>query len=119
MKRVITAGLVLPLFFAIQVHSQDTDRKTDFAFSPEVIAQGQIFGGANVTIGTVMIGYGVVGIEGTRIGVESNFRKNSEFIIAPKIGYEFCPTFFVFRLTGITYFQNKETEFRILPEIGI
>src|SRR5262245_26707992 len=116
MKKIL---LFLPIFFVIKVYSQDTDRKTDFAFSPEVIAQGQIFGGANVTIVKVLIGYGVVVIEGTRIGLETNFRKNSEFMIAPKIGYEFCATVFVLRLTGITYFQNKETEFRILPEVGL
>jgi len=106
------------LLSAVEVFSQDTLRKTDFAFSPELIGQGQIFGGANLTIGRVVIEKVVVGMVGTRIGVETNFKSNSDFIIAPKIGYEVSPTFFVLRLSGLCYFQNGNNEFRLLPEVG-
>lgn len=108
------------LFLSILVSSQKINlKKYDYTFSPELIYQKDFFGGINLAIGNIVINKTMIGISGMRIGIESNFKTHSDFIIAPKIGYEIAATFITLRLTGINYFQNGETQLRILPEIGI
>ena len=112
-------SLIILIIFSISCYSQESKKKFDFAFSPEIISQKEIFGGANLLIGKVVIEKMVVGMSGTRIGFESNFKNNGDFIIAPKIGYETSGTILVMRLSAINYFQSNKSEFRILPEIGL
>ncbi|GAA4054853.1 hypothetical protein [Flavobacterium chungnamense] len=94
-------------------------KKYDFAFSPGIILQGNTFNELNLTIGKISTENWTVGIVGWRLGIESNFKYDREFIIAPKIGYDISMTYFTVRLSGINYFQNKNSEFRILPKIGV
>ncbi len=96
-----------------------TSKKYDYAFSPGIISQGNMFNELNLTIGKVSTENWTVGIVGWRLGLESNFKYDKEFIIAPKIGYDISMTYFTVRLSAINYFQNKKSEFRLLPEIGI
>lgn len=110
--------LFLILIFLQFGFSQEKNKKYDFAFSPGIISQKDMFGEANLLIGKVVIEKGIIGISGLRIGVESNFKSNTEFIIAPKIGYEISATIFSLRLSTLNYFQNNRSDFRVLPEIG-
>lgn len=110
--------LLLMLLSSIHVLGQQKKKK-DFAFSPDFIVQQQVMGGVNLFIGEFLESQMMIGMTGTRIGVESNFRSGEEFIIAPKIGYEISLVAVVARLTALNYFQNKHAEFRLLPEVGI
>jgi len=114
---------LISLQFLISLYSfsQETqlNKKYDFAFSPGIICQGNMFNELNLTIGKISTENCTVGIVGWRIGFESNFKNNSEFIIAPKIGYNISMTYFTIRLSAVNYFQDNKSEFRILPEIGI
>lgn len=94
-------------------------RKFDVAFAPGIICQGNMYNELNLTIGKVSAENWTVGIVGWRIGMESNFKNNNEFIIAPKVGYDISMTYFTIRLSAVNYFQNSKSEFRILPELGI
>jgi len=94
----------------------------DFAFSPGIIVQHETFLEFNVMLGEVTDINGkipIVGIEGFRLGVETNLRDGRNHTIAPKFGYEFSMTLFSLRLSAVNYFQNGNSEFRILPEIGL
>ena len=90
----------------------------DFAISPGVILQKDVYAELNVIVGKVINDPVMCGISGFRIGVESNLRSNSNFTIAPKIGYEVSLVFFSGRISAINYFQNGNSSFRITPEIG-
>lgn len=96
----------------------------DIVFSPGLIVQHETFLEFNVLIGDVIIESGnnkipIVGVQGFRIGVETNLRDGHNHTIAPKIGYEMAVTAFALRLSAVNYFQNRRSEFRILPELGI
>ena len=94
----------------------------EFAFSPGIIVQHETFLEFNVMLGEVTVENGkfpIIGIEGFRLGVETNLRDRQNHTIAPKLGYEFSMTLFSLRLSAVNYFQNGNSEFRILPEIGI
>lgn len=113
----------LSLLFLLSLYSfsqeKKSNKKYDFAFSPGIICQGNMFNELNVTVGKISTENWTVGIVGWRIGVESNFKYNNDFIIAPKVGYDISMTYFTVRLSAVNYFQNSKSEFRILPEIGI
>jgi len=51
--------------------------------------------------------------------LETNLRDGHNHTIAPKIGYEISATIFSLRLSAVNYFQNGNSEFRMLPELGI
>lgn len=113
----------LSLLFLLSIYSfsqeKQSNKKYDFAFAPGIICQGNMFNELNITVGKISTENWTVGIVGWRIGIESNFKYNSEFIIAPKVGYDISMTYFTVRLSAVNYFQNDKSEFRILPEIGI
>ncbi|WP_395062820.1 hypothetical protein [Flavobacterium sp.] len=113
----------LSLLFLLSLYSfsqeKQSNKKYDLAFSPGIICQGNMFNELNVTVGKISTENWTVGIVGWRIGIESNFKYNSEFIIAPKVGYDISMTYFTVRLSAVNYFQNNKSEFRILPEMGI
>lgn len=111
--------LLFVIIFSNMLLSQEKEKKYDFAFSPELISQKEIFGGANILIGKVVIEKMIIGMSGVRIGFETNFKNNQDFIIAPKIGFEVSGTILVLRLSTTNYFQNDKSEFRVLPEIGL
>lgn len=114
--------LFLSTLFSTSLFSQDTIqkfKKYDYAFSPGVIVQENVFNEFNIIIGTVSSQNWTVGIVGTRIGFESNFKYDKDFIIAPKVGYEISMILVSLRLSAANYFQNKESEFRIIPEMGL
>lgn len=100
-------------------------KETDLVFSPGIFIQKDFFADVNIIIGTVETDTGhpkappIIGVYGWRLGAESNFKGGEDYIIAPKIGYEMSITFFSLRLSALNYFQNKQSEFRILPELGL
>ncbi|MCZ8298385.1 MAG: hypothetical protein O9297_14335 [Flavobacterium sp.] len=107
------------IIFSASVYSQEKKKKYDFAFSPELISQKDLFGGANLLIGRVVNEKMIIGMSGVRIGVESNLKNNSDLIIAPKVGFETSGTILIMRFSAVNYFQNTKSEFRLLPEIGL
>ncbi len=114
------ASLTVLLFCCFFCYGQEKESKHfDFAFSPGVIVQRNVFLDANVIIGKTFFNLNpkvpYVGIHGIRIGLETDCNKT----FAPKIGYEFTPMIFTLRLSAANYFQNDNSEFRILPEIGL
>ncbi|WP_299098407.1 hypothetical protein [uncultured Winogradskyella sp.] len=122
-KSVTFFFLILSSFLCYSQEEKSlTESKTDFAFSPGLILQGNLFADVNVLIGKVTVDFKskvpIVGISGFRLGFESNFLTNENFTIAPKIGYEISPMFFTMRLSAVNYFQNGNSEFRVLPELG-
>jgi len=121
-----TLSLFFLVFSSILCFSQEkksqSEIKTDFAFSPGLILQGSLFADVNIIIGKVTVALDskipIVGIHGFRLGFESNFLDNENYTIAPKIGYEVSPMLYTLRLSAVNYFQNGNSEFRILPELG-
>ena len=111
--------LLFMIIFSTNIFSQEKKRKFDFAFSPELISQRDLFGGANLLIGKVINEKMIIGMSGVRIGVESNFKNKQDLIFAPKVGVEISGTIVVIRLSALNYFQNDKSEFRLLPEIGL
>jgi hypothetical protein len=107
------------IIFSASIFSQEKKEKYDFAFSPELISQKDVFGGANLLIGKVVNEKMIIGMSGVRIGVESNLKNNQDLIIAPKVGLEISGTIVVMRFSAVNYFQNGRSEFRLLPEIGL
>lgn len=113
--------LIFGLIFSTSLFSQDTIRKakTEYVFSPGVIVQGNLHNELNFMIGQKHDFMIVSSFTGIRIGVESNMKYDKDFIIAPKIGYEFSMLLVVFRINAINYFQNGNSNFFIYPEVGI
>ncbi|NRD24584.1 hypothetical protein HNV10_15120 [Winogradskyella litoriviva] len=106
-----------------ETKSSKESTKLEFIFSPGVLVQKEIFTEFNIILGEVSDifppkFFPVVGVQGYRIGLETNLKSNEDFIIAPKLGYEISITFFSMRLSALNYFQNNKSEFRILPELG-
>lgn len=99
--------------------AQDETAVKGFAFSPGVIVQREVFTEANLTYGDIENTKMLVGISGYRLGIESNLKSGKEFTIAPKFGYEIAMTLLTIRVSGIQYFQNGNSEFRLVPEAGI
>lgn len=114
--------LIVFVFFSITNAFGQNKKQTDFIFSPGIILQKGVFLEANLFIGEVItetsIKVPVVGVQGWRVGLESNLQSGDNFVIAPKIGYELSATVFVLRLSAVNYFQNGNSEFRVLPEVG-
>lgn len=113
--------LFFSILFSTSLFSQDTIRKakTEFVFSPGLVVQGNLHNEFNLMIGQKHDFMIMPSFTGIRIGVESNMKYDKDFIIAPKIGYEFSMVIFVFRLNAINYFQNGNSNFYIYPEFGI
>ncbi|MEM5565212.1 hypothetical protein WNY78_08855 [Psychroserpens sp. AS72] len=94
----------------------------DVLFSPGIIVQHETFLDFNMAIGEVTVINGkipLIGFDGFRIGFETNLRDRNNHTIAPKIGYEISATLVVVRLSMVNYFQNGNSEFRLLPELGL
>ena len=94
----------------------------DVLFSPGIIVQHETFLDVNLALGEVTVINGkipIIGFDGFRIGVETNLRDGHNHTIAPKIGYEISATIFSVRLSAVNYFQNGNSEFRLLPELGL
>ncbi|WP_156115501.1 hypothetical protein [Psychroserpens sp. Hel_I_66] len=94
----------------------------DVLFSPGIIVQHETFLEFNISVGEVTAindKIPIIGFEGLRLGFETNLRDGKDHTIAPKIGYEISVTVFSIRLSAVNYFQNGNSEFRLLPEIGI
>jgi len=99
-------------------------KSLDFVFSPSLFIQKEVFTDLSIIIGRVETDTRhskvppVIGVYGWRLGLESNFKGGNDYIIAPKVGYEMSITFFTIRLSALNYFQNSQSEFRLLPEAG-
>ncbi|MCD2260969.1 hypothetical protein [Psychroserpens luteolus] len=121
----ISVLLFTSLFSYAQSGEPDKYKKTynDIIFSPGLIVQHETFLEFNMLIGDVTVVTNgkipIVGVDGFRIGVETNLRDGRNHTIAPKIGYELSATVFAIRLSAVNYFQNGNSEFRVLPEVGI
>lgn len=118
MKKILS---VFFLSFSLLGYSQEENseqRRFGTAFSPGVIQQRNTFLESNLFMGSIFSEEGekipAVGVSGVRIGVESDLNKT----IAPKIGYEFALLAVTLRLSAANYFQNKDSEFRLIPEFG-
>ncbi|MDC8003917.1 hypothetical protein POV27_07625 [Aureisphaera galaxeae] len=122
-KSILFLLILISTFCYSQEAEEQTETQLDVAFAPGLIYQGNFFADLNILIGEVTVDLDskipIVGIKGFRIGMESNFRDNENFTIAPKIGYEISPMLYTLRLSALNYFQNGNSEFRILPEIGL
>ncbi|WP_204346246.1 hypothetical protein [Psychroserpens algicola] len=127
-KNLLFLLLVLitgPLYAQSGEQDSRIERKQfdDILFSPGLIVQHETFLEFNIMFGDVTaIDNGkipVIGVDGFRIGVETNLRDGRHHTIAPKIGYEISATVFALRLSAVNYFQNGHSEFRVLPELGI
>jgi len=122
--------LIIFIFLSGQSFSQSGEtqlskerEKIEFVFSPGILIQKEVFTEFNISVGKVSADFPpkilpIVGFEGFRAGFETNLKSNEDFIIAPKLGYEISITFFSVRLSALNYYQNNESEFRILPEFG-
>ncbi len=127
MNKILTTLTLIFAFWCSNAQSgePETYKKTynDIIFSPGLIVQHETFLEFNVLIGDVTVRASdkipVVGVDGFRIGVETNLRDGHNHTIAPKVGYEFAYTVFALRLSAVNYFQNGNSEFRMLPEVGI
>jgi hypothetical protein len=108
--------LLLLMVFMGKSHAQIT--KKEVAFSPGIVLQREVFAEANVLFGKVEIEKGICGISGIRLGVESNLKSGDEWTIAPKAGVEASLTIMSIRLSAANYFQNGNSELRLIPEMG-
>jgi hypothetical protein len=116
----------LSLFFILTYHIFGySQEKTAFegsrfgvAFSPGVIQQRNTFLESNLFMGIIFAEEGkkvpAVGVAGFRIGIESDLNKT----IAPKFGVELALLAVTVRLSAANYYQDKNSEFRIIPEFG-
>lgn len=126
-KQLLIAAILLisSLCFAQPGETEKSKEPTklDIVFSPGVIIQKEIFGELNIIIGGIanegQSKIPIVGVGGLRVGFETNLKSNTDFIIAPKIGVELSAAIISMRLSAINYFKDNESEFRILPELGI
>jgi hypothetical protein len=109
------------IFFVTSLFGQNAIKKakTEYVFSPGVIVQGNFHNELNFMIGQKGEFMIMPCFSGIRIGVESNMKYDKDFIIAPKIGYEFSMSVLVFRINALNYFQNRNSNFYIYPEVGI
>lgn len=114
--------LFFSLLFANNLLAQETipkPKKFEYAFSPGVVVQGNFHNEFNFMVGKITQEKMFISYTAIRAGVETNFLYNEDFIIAPKIGFEYSVLILTFRLTGINYFQNSNSNFYIYPEVGI
>lgn len=106
-------------FVYSQEKTPDPTRHFGFAFSPGIIQQRNTFLEANLFMGCITTEPNpkvpIVGVSGVRIGVESDLHRT----IAPKIGYEFAILGLDLKLSAANYFQDRKSEFRLIPEIGL
>lgn len=91
----------------------------NIALSPGIIFQKQTFGELNVLIGRYVSETGGNAFGGVRLGAETNFKKGTENIWAPKIGLELSGMVVCMRATALYYITDQTTQWRFLPEIGI
>ena len=88
------------------------------AFSPGIIQQRNTFIESNLFIGTIFAEDGdkvpAVGVAGFRVGIESDLNRT----FAPKVGAELALLAITVRLTAANYYQEKNSEFRLIPEFG-
>lgn len=102
-----------------QEKEKDPNRKFGLAFSPGFIQQRNTFLDANLFMGTIIthedFEVPIVGVMGFRVGVESDLHRT----IAPKVGYEIAMTLVTLRLTAADYIQDKNSELRLIPEVGL
>jgi hypothetical protein len=105
----------------LQAQVNATTKKSDFgvAFSPGFILQRNVFMDANLFLGDIYSDtepkIPIMGVKGFRIGVETDFNRT----IAPKVGYEIAITVICLRLTLADYIQGNQSQFRLIPELGI
>jgi hypothetical protein len=129
MTKTILVNLLLFISLTTNAQSGEQERPKyknsfkDIVFAPGLIVQHETFLEFNILIGEVTVlsssKIPIVGVDGFRIGFETNLRDGRNHTIAPKIGYEISATVFSLRLSAVNYFQNGNSEFRVLPELGI
>jgi hypothetical protein len=104
-----------------QAQSGTQPKKSDFgvAFTPGIILQRNVFIDANLFLGKIYTivdqKIPIVGVNGYRIGIETDCNRR----IVPKVGYEFSLLVTSFRFTLADYIQGNQSEFRVIPELGI
>ncbi|MBR9915429.1 MAG: hypothetical protein GYB32_11480 [Algicola sp.] len=126
MKLPILILLICVTSCCFSQHNTETTKSRKFnelLVSPGIIIQHDTFLEFNLFLGSVYVENNskipIVGANGFRLGIESNIRSGNNYTIAPKIGYELSATVYVLRLSAVNYFQNSQSEFRLLPELGI
>jgi hypothetical protein len=120
MKKLFAFFLINCCFFGYsQEKTPEPNNRIGVAFSPGVIIQRNAFIEANLFVGKIIIEdqpkVPVIGVSGFRIGIELDCSKT----FAPKIGYEIAIVGLAIRLSAANYFQEGNSEFRLLPEIGL
>lgn len=112
---LLIIGLVPLITFG---QASDYKIPTKVILSPGLIYQGELLGEINLMFSKLDMTTGGSAIWGPRIGLESSFTKNN-YLIAPKIGYEFSGLLLCVRGNLLSYIQNKKIDVRFLPEIGL
>lgn len=110
--------IILFVIISFWVTSQEKDSNRIFIFSPGISCQKEFFTDISFLYGSHIMESGAIGIWGFKFGVESNF-SNSNFIYAPKIGYELSFLNMTFRGSLLNLRSNNRSEFRLLPEISV
>ncbi len=108
--------------FQSPVKPEKSDRKItppNLALSPGVVFQKQTFGELNLLIGRYESSMSGNAFGGVRLGAETNFRKGTENIWAPKIGVELSGMVICARGTMLYYIADANRQLCFLPELGI
>lgn len=113
---IYTILTLSPIFsFGQEITKKNTGK---LIFSPGISYQKQFFGEINMMYSKIEEGHGVIANWGPRVGIEANF-SGSNFIYAPKIGYELDAVFLALRGNLINYIDKGNVDLRILPEAGL
>ena len=86
-------------------------------FSPGVSYQKTFFGELSLMYAETAMNHTGFGIYGPKLGVEANF-SSTNFIFAPKLGFEVDVLFFSLRASAISYIEDGNADLRLLPEFG-
>jgi hypothetical protein len=116
MKKVFST-LIITVLIAGIANGQTSEEGRKLILSPGVSYQRQFFGELNVMFSKLWIEHAGTAIIGPRIGVESNFSPTN-FIYAPKIGYELSGLLISTRANMVGYIEKDKLDLRILPELG-
>jgi hypothetical protein len=118
MKQVLSIIFIGLLSLIVSGQTESEKPPTKIIFSPGLIYQGQFLGELNLMFSKLEIETGGSVIWGPRIGLETGYSQD-KFLIAPKIGYEFSGLLICLRGNALVYIQDKKSDYRLLPEIGI
>ncbi|WP_207434054.1 hypothetical protein [Sabulibacter ruber] len=116
MKKGFFTLLITILIVGI-ANGQTYEERRKVIVSPGVSYQGQFFGEFNLMYSKLWGEHFGTFLIGPRLGIETNFNPTN-FIYAPKIGYEISGLLFSTRANMVGYIENENLDLRLLPELG-